>query len=145
MGEFNSLKEIFLQLGKDRDWKLLGSEDHCKYEPGYCRVDYDEWDMYEGRRDSVINYWNGFVNFFIRDAGADGTNQFNYTIRTAYLEEKMDFLKAIDSGLARELVDSEPLCADKKNTEVMYSMSWADYGDVYAFLKQHIQKDYDEF
>ncbi len=146
--KFSSLKEIILQIGKERKWKLLGSEDHFKFEPGYCRVDYDAWDMYEGRRDFVIGYWDNIVRCGIRAAGADSRNHFYYTVRRAYLEEQVEFLKKIDSGLAKILAninEDEWMQGDRKNTEVCYSMSWSDYSDVYAFLKQHIQQRFEEF
>ncbi len=148
--KFNSLKEIILQIGKERAWKLLGSEDHFKCEPGYCRVDYDEWDM--GRAggegiDFVLSYWDNITDFCIRKSGS-GYDFFHYTVRRAYLEEQILFLKKIDSGLARILAhlnEKDWMQGDIKNTEVWYSMSWSDYSDVYAFLKQYIQLRFEEF
>lgn len=148
--KFNSLKEVILQIGKEREWKLLGSEDHCKYEPGYCRVDYDEWDMNKAGgegRDFVLSYWDNITDFCIRKSGS-GHDFFHYTMRRAYLEEQIEFLKKIDSGLARILAsvnEKDWMQGDRKNTEVWYSMSWSDYSDVYAFLKQYIQLRFEEF
>lgn len=148
--KFSSLKEIILQIGKEREWRLLGSEEHFKFEPGYCRVDYDEWDMGkvcgEGI-DFVLSYWDNITAFSIRKSGS-GHDFFHYTVRRAYLEEQVEFLKKIDSGLARILADvkeSDWMQGDTKNTEVNYSMSWSDYSDVYAFLKQYIQLRFEEF
>lgn len=145
--KFNSLKEIILQIGKEREWKLLGSEDHFKFEPGYCRIDYDEWDMSDTERDFIISYQDDITDFSARKSGS-GHDYFHYTVRRAYLEEQIEFLKKIDSGLARILANvktSDWMQGDSKNTEVWYAMSWSDYSDVYAFLKQHIQQRFEEF
>jgi len=148
--KFSSLKEIILQIGKEREWKLLGSEDHFKYEPGYCRVDYDEWDMNKAGGEGIdftLSYWDNITEFSIRKSGS-GYDYFHYTVRRAYLEEQTLFLKKVDSGLARILAnlnEKDWMQGDIKNTEVNYSMRWSDYSDVYAFLKQCIQQRFEEF
>lgn len=145
---FNSLKELFLQIGREREWKLLGSEDHCKYEPGYCRIDYDEWGMYEGRKDFVIHYDDNIVTFIARKRGDDFENNLSYNVNRAYLSEQLEFLKKLDSGFARTLADvkeNDWMQIDEKNTEAMYTLSWDDYSDVYSFLKGHIEQRFKEF
>ena len=149
MGEktgFNSLKEIFLKFSEIMHTPWVGEETHAKIVPtfGYCTIEYNEYDMYEDRRDNLISYSERMVKFSVREAGLDDHNHFSYTVRRAYLEEHIEFLKTVDSGLARILVDAEFMDSDEKNTEMTYSFGWDNYDDVYILLLEYVKKSHAE-
>jgi len=154
--EFDSLKDIFLQVAKERKKKTYGEEAHLFITGWIYNLEYHEWDMHEDdgeiksggepgeRIDHLISYQDSIVDLSVRETPEpESSKQFAYTVRYAYLDEQVERLKQIDSDLARALADAEWVQADEKHTEVWCSMSWYNYNDVYQFLRQHIQQRYD--
>ncbi len=136
------LEDIFHKLARYRKKEVYGERKHAKFDGWHYKVEYDFWkkETDEDPKDAEILSFEGDEEFSFRNELKESQPTLDYTIRRAYFEESMDFLRTLDLQIAHTLIRRDLWSqADEKNTVVSTHIKIPSFNEIYLFIRESIR------